>query len=310
MRCLRFLARSAQVLLGAATMVAFAPASASEEAGIKIDPTGQIEFRLVESDLDADQGEEFDSSGIAFRAEAGLDFDLGKTTGARVEVEGGYLDYSDPIREDRASYGAAIEISQELSDSFEIRLRLRRIENIALLESARADQTSVGVRLQWEDGNDRLRAFVDYRWRDYDLNNSPKGEGWRFAGQYNRRFGSYHWLRLDLAREEIDSDDSSARSFDRTTAKVEYSHPIAKRLRLKPSVEYRSWSYDARIARGDPQGDLRRDSYVGPALELSYGSDTRGFYAEANAQYRLRTSNDVRYDNDAFRVGVTAGFRF
>lgn len=310
MRWPRFLARSVQVVLGAGAMVAFAPASASEEGGIKIDPTGQIEFRLVESDLDADQGEEFDSSGVAFRTEAGLDFDLGKTTGARIEVEGGHFDYSDPIREDRTSYGAAIEISQELSGSFDIRLRVRRVENIALLESARADQTSVGVRLQWEDGNDRLRAFVDYRWRKYDLNNSPRGEGWRFAAQYNRRFGSYHWLRFDLAYEEIDSDTSPARAYDRATAKVEYSHPIAKRLRLKPSVEYRAWSYDARIARGDPAGDLRTDSYVGPALELSYGSDTRGFYAEANAQYRLRTSNDVRYDNDAFRIGVTAGFRF
>ncbi|UIP07327.1 hypothetical protein LY632_02695 [Erythrobacter sp. SDW2] len=310
MRWPRFIARCVQLVLGTAVMAACAPASAKEEGGIKVDPTGQIEFRLVESDLAVDQGEGFDSSGVAFRAEAGLDFDLGKTTGARVEVEGGYYDYSDPIHQDRTSYGGAIELRQELSEAFEIRLRFRRIENIALLESTRADQTSVGVRLQWEHGNDRLRAFADYRWREYDLSDKPKGKGWRFAGQYNRRFGSYHWLRFDLAYEEIDSDTSPARAYDRTTAKVEYSHPIAKRLRLKPSVEYRSWSYDARIARGDPQGELRQDSYVGPALELSYGSDTRGFYAEANAQYRLRTSNDVRYDHDAFRVGVTAGFRF
>ena len=310
MRWPRLLKHGVRFVLGAAAATAAVPAAAQEDSGIGVDPSAQIELRWVQSDLDADQGEEFDSSGIALRGEAGLDFDLGRTTGARVEVEGGVFDYNDAARTDRTSYGGAVELSQQLSDAFEIRLRVRRVENTALLEANSADQTSVGVRLQWQQGNDRVRLQADYRWRDYDLAGSPSGEGWRFAGQYNHRFGSYHWLRLDLAYEEIDSDTSPARAFDRTTAKLEYSLPIAERLRLKPSVEYRAWSYDARIAQGDPQNDLREDSYIGPALELTYGREDRGFFAEANVQYRLRSSNDVRYDDNAFRAGVTVGFRF
>jgi hypothetical protein len=309
MRWPQFLRRSAGIVLGLAAMVAASP-GAAQDGAVGVDPTGQLELRWVQSDLDIDQGEELDGSGFALRGEAGVDFDLGRTTGARIEVEGGVFDFRDPARDDRTSYGGAVELRQDLSDTIELRLRARRIENIGLLEAGSADQTSVGLRLQWEHGDERVRLFADYRWRAYDLANTPKGEGWRFAGQYSHRFGAYHWLRFDLAHEEIDSDDSPARAFDRTTAKVEYSLPIAERLRLKPSVEYRAWAYDGRVARGDPEGDLRRDSYVGPALELSYGREDRGFYAEANAQYRLRNSNDVRFDDDVVRIGVTVGFRF
>lgn len=306
-----FLWRSLRAALGLAAIVAAGPALADGGGGgIGVDPTARIELRLVESGIDVDQGEELDSSGIAARAEAGLDFDLGETTGARVEVEGGIFEYSDAARSDRTSYGAAIEVSQELTPALELRLRLRRVENIALLESGSADQTSAAMRLQWQEGDERVRVYAEYRWREYDLGTEPRGEGWRFAGQYNHRFGSYHWLRFDLGWEEIDSDTSAARAFDRTTAKVEYSRPIARRLRVKPSLEYRRWSYEARIAQGDPQGDLRRDSYLGPGLEFAYGSDSRGTYAEAGAQYRLRRSNDTRFEDDAFRFGVTLGFRF
>lgn len=310
MRWTRFLGSCLRFALGTVALAAGAPAMADEDSGISIDPTGQVELRWIESDVDIDQSEEFDSSGLALRGEAGLYFDLGRTTGARIEVEGGVFDYRDAARKDRTSYGGAVEVTQQLSDAFELRLRARRIENTALLEAGSADQTSVGLRLQWQQGNDRVRLQADYRWRDYDLAGSPAGEGWRFSGQYNHRFGSYHWLRFDLAYEEIDSDASPARAYERATAKVEYSLPIAERLRLKPSVEYRAWLYDARIAQGDPQNDLREDSYLGPALELSYGREDRGFFAEANAQYRLRSSNDVRYDDNAFRFGATVGFRF
>ena len=82
------------------------------------------------------------------------------------------------------------------------------------------------------------------------------------------------------------------------------------RLRLRPSIEYREWSYDDRIALGDPQSDLRADSYVAPRIELAYGRAGRGVFAEASAEYRLRSSNDRRFDNDAIRLGATVGFRF
>jgi len=290
--------------------MAASPALAQESTGISVDPGAQIELRFVQSDLDFDEGEDFDSSGFSLRAKGTVDFDLGETTGARIEVEGRQVAYSDANREDRTSYGGAIQIEQELSETISLRLRARQVENIALLEANSADQTSVGLRVQWQKGNDRVRLYADYRDRDYDLTAPANGDGWRYAAQYNRRLGSYHWLRFDARYEEISSENSPRRSFERYIARVKYSVPIAKRLRFRPSIEYREWSYDGRIARGDPDGDLRRDSYVAPAIEFTYGRASKGLYAGGNAQYRLRSSNDVRFDNDAIRLSATVGFRF
>lgn len=294
-----------------AAMMAGTAAQAQTDDAFDADPTAQIAFRVVQSDLDFDEGEDIDSSGIGVRAEAGLDFDLGKTTGARIEVQGGYFDYSDETREDRTIYGAAIQVEQKISETVSVRLRARRIENVAVLEALPgADQTSIGVRVQWDKGNDRVRLYADYREREYDYTTTRHGNGWRLAAQYNRRLGSYHWLRFDVRHEWMDSEDSPRRSFQRTVARVKYSLPIAKRLRVRPSLEYRNWSYDERIARGDPNGDLRKDSYIAPGLEIAYGRSSGGIFATASSQYRIKSSNDERYQNDAFQVGLTVGYRF
>ena len=78
----------------------------------------------------------------------------------------------------------------------------------------------------------------------------------------------------------MQSDNAPRRSYDRQVAKVQYSHPISKQVRLRPSLEYRQWDYDSRIARGDPQGDLRQGRYFAPPIE------------------------------DAVRVGIRVSYRF
>ncbi|NNC60266.1 MAG: hypothetical protein HKO05_09780 [Erythrobacter sp.] len=296
--------------LAAAVIALPAQVGAQDNGPIAVDPYAQVTFRVVQSDLDFDEDEEIDSSGFAVGGEIGLDFDLGETTGARVELEAGHFAFNDETRSDRSSYGGAVELRQELSDSVEMRVRLRRIENIGVLESSSADQTSAGLRLQWQEGKDRVRLYADYRAREYDLSTPAEGTGWNFAAQYNRRLGSYHWLRIDARHDVMNSDDSPRRSYQRSVVRLKYSRPIAKRLRLRPSIEYREWSYDDRVAVGDPRGDLRADSYVAPRIELAYSSTRGGFFAEANAEYRLRQSNDTRYDNDAIRLGLTLGYRF
>ena len=294
-----------------AAMMAATPVSAQADDAFFSDSTAQISFSVVQSDLDFDEGEDLDSSGIGIRGEAGVNFDLGKTTGARIEVQGGYFNYNDETRDDRTSYGAAIELDQQVSDTVSLRVRARRIENVTVLEALPgADQTSVGARLEWQKGNDRVRLYADYREREYDYNTPAHSDGWRLAAQYNRRLGSYHWLRLDLRHEWMDSEDSPRRSFQRSVARVKYSVPVAKLLRVRPSVEYRSWSYDDRIALGDPDGSRRQDSYLAPGVDLAYGRTSKGIYGLAFAQYRLKDSNDERYDNDAIRVGLTVGYRF
>ncbi|MHA6332401.1 hypothetical protein ACXYL9_01855 [Qipengyuania sp. CAU 1752] len=309
MRWLRPFRTLGALALAAGVITVPAQVEAQDNSLVSIDPYAQINFRVVQSDLDFDDDEEIDSSGFAIGGEVGLDFDLGKTTGARVELEAGHFAFNDETRSDRTSYGGAVELRQELFDSIEMRVRLRRIENVGVLEASSADQTSVGLRLQWQEGNDRVRLYADYREREYDLTTPADGTGWNFAAQYNRRLGSYHWLRIDARHDVMDSDDSQRRSYQRSVVRLKYSRPIAKRLRLRPSIEYREWSYDDRLALGDPLGGMRADSYVAPRIELAF-SNPGGFFAEANAEYRLRQSNDTRYDNDAIRLGLTLGYRF
>jgi hypothetical protein len=279
---------------------------------VSVDPTFEVSLRGIISDLDLDEDEEIDSSGFGARAEAGLDIEAGNGTSFRLEANGSVFDYRDEGRETRDSYGGAVEWTQDLSEQWQLRLRARRSENLALLEATSGDQTSAAARLQWQQGNDRVRVEADYRWREYDTTTRGKGDGYRLSAQYNRRLGSYHWLRLDARVEDMHSDDEPRRSYDRRVIRLKYSLPIERsmRLRVRPWIEYREWDYDSRVARGDPNGDLRSDHFFAPGVELAAGRDSRGPYARASVEYRLRSSNDERYGHDAIRAGLTVGYRF
>lgn len=298
----------AVAVLAVPTLALSTPAQAAEEGAVSFD--ARVEVRAVQSDLDFDEGEEIDSSGFGARADIGAEWQAGQKTQIRISLDASVFDYNDEDRDTLESVGGRLELTHQVSDEVAIRGFVRRVENIAVLEANSADQTSGGVRLQWEKGNDRLRVDAEYREREYDTTTPAKGDGYRLTGEYNRRFGSYHWLQFRLRHEDMQSDDAVRRSYDRQSARVKYSHPIAKRLRLRPSLEYRQWDYDSRIAQGDPEGDLRRDKYFAPAIDLAWGRATRGLYALANAEYRIRTSNDERYDSNAIRVGVRVGYRF
>lgn len=287
-----------------------APSQALAATDDPVEFDARIELRAVQSDLDFDEGEEIDSSGFGARADVGATWKASDKTAVRIAVDAGVFDYTDDNRETRESVGGRLQVTHEVSDEVELRVYARRVENIALLEAFSADQTSAGARVQWQKGNDRVRLQAEYREREYDLSTPATGDGYRVSAQYNRRLGSYHWVRLDVRHEDMKSEDSSRRSFERRVARIKYSLPVAKRLRVRPSVEYREWKYDSRIAQGDPDGDLREDSYVAPGLEVAWGRGSRGPYATASAEYRLRTSNDERYDSDAIRVGVRVGYRF
>jgi hypothetical protein len=285
---------------------------ARAQDGLSVDPTLDVSLRGIMSDLDLDEDEEIDSSGVGARAEAGIDFEAASGSSVRVEANASVFDYRDEDRETRESYGGAVEWTQELSEQWQLRLRASRSENLSLLEATSGDQTSTAARLQWEKGNDRVRVEADYRWREYDTSAQGKGDGYRLSAQYQRRFGSYHWLIIDARVEDMQSDDDPLRSYDRRVVRVKYSLPIERsmRLRVRPWIEYREWDYDSRFARGDPNGDLRSDRFFAPGVELAAGRDSRGAYARAGVEYRLRSSNDDRYGHDAIRASVTLGYRF
>lgn len=297
---------AAIVLALLVAVLAVVPGTASAQTAW----SGEIAVRAVESERNIGEGEEIDSSGIGIRGEIGVDIEASRRTRIRFEAEAGGFDYRDSTRKSRETYGGAVAISHDLTDALEFRLQARRIENIAVLESSQADQTSAGARLQWERGNDRVRLSADYRKREYDLVVPASGAGYRVSAQYRRRIGSYHWLSIDLSHEEMSSSGSPQRSYERRVIKATYSLPVARRLRVLPSIDVRKWDYDARIAQGDPDGDLRVDRYAAPGLGIAYGSDTAGPFIRAETEYRLRQSNDQRFGQDGFWIGVSAGYRF
>lgn len=300
--------RTCFMLLVAALAALFI--AASQPAFAKADLGARVEMQVVQSELDQDDGDDIDSSGFGLRGDINFTLTPSDKTTIAANATARVFDYNDDSRDTREIYGASLAISEKLSDSVELRLRASRMENIAVLEAGSADQTSAEAQLQWKNGNNRLRIAAEYRERQYDLTDEPKGDGYRVSAQYNRRIGPYHWVQLDVRHEDMQSDESPRRSYNRQLAKLSYSHPIAKRLRLIPSVEYRQWEFDSRVARGDPEGDMRHDDYIAPGLRLAYGRASRGIYADASAEYRIRDSNDIRYDQNAVRAGLRVGFRF
>ena len=293
--------------LALAGLIAPAAAGAQNEAW---EFDGAIEAIAIASDLDLDQGDGIDSSGVGARARFGATYNASDRTSLRAEVEGRVFEFEDTNRDRLDTAIGRLHLDHQLTETLALRLYARRFENISLLEALQADQTSLGGRIQWERGNHRLRFTGEYRTREYDTRIGGEGEGGRVAAQYNRRFGAYHWLRFDLAADRNDSEDEPRRSYDRRIARVAYSHPVGKRVRLRPRLEYREWDYDSRIARSEPTGALREDSYIAPGVELAWGRATRGVYGEFDVEYRIRESNDERFDDNALRAGVRLGYRF
>ncbi|MEL7189899.1 MAG: hypothetical protein AAGK17_10145 [Pseudomonadota bacterium] len=298
-----FLVALAVILVGSA-------AAAKAEQSDRLQFDGLIELRAVESELETDQGDSIDSTGFGGRARLGVTFDLSDTTTVRAEGEARVFTFRDENREDLETFIGRVEVRHDVSDNVEVRAFARRYENIPVLEAFSADQTSIGGRVQWEKGNDRARLTGEYREREYDTLTGGDGDGYRVAAQYNRRLGPYHWLRFDARADRISSDNEPRRSYSRQVARVKYSLPVAKRLRIRPSLEYRTWDYDSRIARGDPDGALRKDSYFAPGADVAWSHPRTGIYATASAEHRFRTSNDERFDANAWRIGVRFGVRF
>ncbi|WP_324828947.1 hypothetical protein [Qipengyuania zhejiangensis] len=291
-------------------MLAFLATPVLAANGDPVEIGARIEAFGVQSDLTMEDGDDFDSSGFGIRGDVSATVKASTRTEITIDVDAGVFDYEGDSRGTLETVGAALAVTHKLSDSVELRVRARRVENIAVLEAFSADQTSAAARLEWTQGDNRIRVEGEYREREYDTVDQGHSKGYRFSAQYNRRIGPYHWFRIDARAEKMSSDDDTRRSFDRRVVEMKYSLPVAKRLRLRPSVEYREWAYDDRVAVGDPQGDLREDSYVAPAIELAWGRDGRGPYAQASAEYRFRESNDTRYTQDGARVGIKLGYRF
>jgi hypothetical protein len=267
----------------------------------------EASLRAVSAKRSQFGGEDLDSSGIGARAEIGYQVKTDKTE-VRFQVDANGYTYFDDTRGTREGFGGRARVTQLLSDSFSASVEGRYAANIITLEAPSADQKAVRGELAWESGNNRVTGFVDHRWRSYDDVARSNGKGIRAGIEYRRRFGSSHWLNFDVAHERNKSANA-LRGYERVSAAIDYSRPIAEKLRLRGGIEARHWTYDGRIAQGATPGTLRKDKLFAPEIGLSYGK-SKGLYANARASYEFRTSNDVRYNGDGPRFELSLGFRF
>jgi hypothetical protein len=301
------LARFALFCLPILPAVVFSEAAQAQDdetiAGFDADAS----LRAVSAKRSQFGGEDLDSSGIGARAEIGDQIKTDKTEVRFQADANGYI-YFDDTRDTREGYGGRARVTQMLSDSFSASVEGRYAANAITLEAPSVDQKTVRGELAWESGNNRVTGLVDYRWRSYDDTARSHGKGTRAGIEYRRRFGARHWLSVDVAHERNKSANA-LRGYERVSAAIDYSRPIAEKLRLRGGLEARRWTYDGRIAQGAAPGTLRKDKLFAPEIGLSFGK-TKGLYANARASYEFRTSNDVRYRADGPRFELSLGFRF
>ena len=272
------------------------------------DAYAEIEARAVQSDRRVVDGDDVESSGVGASLDAGFEWRSGRTE-VQFDLGASIFDFSSETRPTRESGSATASIAHEVVDEVTVELGAGHWEDITTLEARQTDQDAVRLRVTWEDRKNRVRIGAQYREREYETPNTlTTGDGMRYDFQYNRRFGAWHWARIDLRAEDIDSENTR-RGYERYVARASYSRPIAKRLRLRPEIEYRRWKYDGRRVVSDPARPLREDSYIAPEIGLAYGG-LSGLRARASAAYQFRSSNDPRFGEDAPYIDVRVSYRF
>ncbi|MBY6129621.1 hypothetical protein KUW15_12945 [Qipengyuania aquimaris] len=285
----------------AASLLASEPALADSEF------TGSVSTRGVAAKRDILQNDEFDSSGfgadVSLRGEK--DFNI-----LRFWAKGsaGIFQYLDEERENRQVLQGEIGIARDFGEDLEISLRGVYSQNLVFVEALSADQQRARAQVKWEADGNRFQAYGEYRKRQYDQLVPADGTGTRFGGHYNRRLGSYHWVRVGGFADTIDSTDDE-RDYNRISGSVEYSHPVSRMFRGRASVDVRTWKFPGRIARGDVTGATRQDNAITPQVGVDYGRAT-GLFGRARAGYEMRKSNDERFDGNTPRLSLEVGYRF
>lgn len=301
MRLLTRLAAIAAALLA----VGSAPLYAQDA----FEPYAEIEARGVHSDRAVVDGDSIEASGAGASLDTGFVWRGGRTA-VQFDLGAEIFEFSDDDRETRTSLRVVGEVSREIVPDVTLSLAAGHWDDITTLEARRTDQDAVALALAYENRPHRLRTSAQYRAREYEAATPSTGSGMRYDADYTYRLGSWHWARLDLRAEDIDSDDSR-RGYERYTARASYSVPLddAKRWRLRPQIEWQNWEYDERQVRDGSGMALRKDSYFAPEIGLAYGK-LSGVKARLRAAYQFRTSNDARYRADAPYFDLRIGYRF
>lgn len=293
------------LVLGAA---ALAPTGvAAQESDWTLEPDARIEFGVVSAETATrDEQIVIDGDALTARAQVGIDFEDNNTR-FRLEADRIEVIRLGEGRRDTNRDRITAQFDQEFGDDWEIQARGRYYDDLVTAESSDTDELQGSIRVTYEPVREhRIRVRGTWRDREYDNGTQPQttGDGPRVDAQYRRRFGRYHYLTFDLRAESISSDDPR-RGYERESAKVSYTQPITRDLRVRPAVEILETRFDGRFG---PEGDRREDTLVVPEVEVLWWPDR--WRIEAEAKYIFSDSNLPTREREGYRLTLTVGYAF
>jgi opacity protein-like surface antigen len=303
------IARFAHLAVRLATFAALAlasPAQAQATYGPVDDEAkagweGEVSLSATYAKRDRDLISDFDRSGLGAAAVIRYRLPAGTGTTVRIEAEAEADKFN-------AGYGGTVEVSQKLGAAVTLSLAASGYNERVTLESLDTGQTAVRAGVEVKTGSTEIEGFARHRWRNYDDFAGGDGKGWQFGSRLRERFGPYHWAEARLSHERID-DNGGRHGYRRLSASIDYSHPLTKRLRLRPGLDYRKWTYQGRYIADLATNPRRQDRLIRPELVLAWGK-TKGLFARASAGWDFYKSNDPRFTGDGARLRLVAGYRF
>lgn len=302
-----YLLRVTNRLLACALGVLAASPALAQEDGWTLNPDARIEVQTVSAQTTTrDDDLVVDGEAIQVRGQVGVALEK---KGLRLRVEADRIevfrlgDGRDDIARDR--FTATLEA--DIAKGWELQAQARHFDDFVSVESSDTDEWQGSARVTWEPTRaHRLRLTGTWRDREYDngVLAETKGDGPRIDAQYRRRFAAYHYLAFDLRAESIRSDDPR-RGYERQSAGVAYTRPVAPDLRVRPAIEAIRTQFDGRLT---PTGARRRDTLVVPEVEVLWWPGQ--WRVEAEAKYIFAGSNEPVREREGYRLTLSVGYAF
>jgi hypothetical protein len=279
----------------------------AQDGGWKLEPDARFEVQTISAQTTTrDEDLVIDGEAISLRGQVGLALNS-ESTRFRLEADRIEVFRLGEGRRDVSRDRLTATVQQDVTAELEVQLQARRFDDLVTVESADTDEWQGSARVTFEPTPaNRFRVSATWRDRQYDNGAAPAttGEGPRVDAQYRRRFGAYHYLAFDLRAENIRSDDPD-RGYERESAGVAYTRPVAKDLRVRPAIELIKTRFDGRIA---DDGRLRRDRQVVPEVELLWWPGK--WRIEAEAKYVFFSSNEAVREREGYRLTLSVGYAF
>ena len=288
-----------------------APAAAKSPELIETDwqlqPSARVEVGAISAET-ATRDDSIIVNGDAFtlRAQIALELEDDNTL-IRLEVDRIELFRLDEDRSDSSRDRLTAEINQDIGGGFEVQARARYYDDLITAESSDTDEIQGSVRVTYEpERAHRVRVRASWREREYDQGTGGQttGHGPRVDAQYRHRLGRYHYAIVDLRAESIDSDDPQ-RGYARESAKVSFTQPITRDLRVVPAIQYLQTRFDGRL---NDEGERRRDELLVPELELRWWP--KKWRIEFEGKYLFSNTNLPSRERDGYRLTASVGYVF